>query len=45
MKTDELKQFAERQPFREFTINLLNGDSILVDAETTLLFPNLAPNS
>ena len=43
MKTDELKQFADRQPFRAFTINLLNGDSILVDADTTLLFPKPRP--
>lgn len=43
MKTDELKQFAERKPFREFTINLLNGDSILIDAATTILFPKPRP--
>ena len=43
MKTDELKQFADRKPFRAFTINLLNGDSIIVDADTTLLFPKPRP--
>ena len=43
MKIDELKNLATREPFRPFTVNLLNGDGILIDSPAALLFPKRRP--
>lgn len=43
MKTDELKTLASREPFRPFTVNLLNGHSLFIDSSAALLFPKPRP--
>jgi hypothetical protein len=43
MKIDELKTLATREPFRPFTVNLLNGDSLFIDKAAGLLFPEPRP--
>lgn len=39
MKTDQLKDWAQRKPFRPFTVNLLSGEDILVDTPEAIIFP------
>jgi hypothetical protein len=43
MKTDELKILASREPFRPFTVNLLNGDSLYIETSAALFFPKPRP--
>jgi hypothetical protein len=43
MKIDELKTLATREPFRPFTVNLLNGHSLFIDTTAALLFPKPRP--
>jgi hypothetical protein len=43
MKIEELKNLVGRKPFRPFTINLLNGDHIGIDAESNIYFPAPRP--
>lgn len=39
MSIDQLKEFTVRKPFRPFTINLVDGEPILIDEATSLVIP------
>jgi len=39
MKTDQIRDFAARKPFRPFTINLIDGEPILIDEPDAIVFP------
>jgi hypothetical protein len=39
MKIDQLKVLASREPFRPFSVNLLNGDRLFIENTAALLFP------
>jgi hypothetical protein len=43
MKLEEIQTLARRQPFRPFTINLINGDRLAIDAPEQLFFPAPRP--
>jgi hypothetical protein len=43
MKKEEIANLAQREPFQPFTINLINGDRIHIDAADQLLFPAPRP--
>jgi hypothetical protein len=43
VKIDELKNLAYREPFRPFTVNLLNGQSLFIDTPAAILFPKPRP--
>lgn len=38
MKTDKLKEYAQRTPFRPFSINLVDGQEIHINTAHDLVF-------
>ena len=43
MKIEELQAYANRKPFRPFTINLLDGEQILIESPEAILLPRPKP--
>jgi hypothetical protein len=44
MNIEEIKNRANRQPFRSFVIKLENGDLVPVTSNSELLFPHTQPD-
>jgi hypothetical protein len=44
MKAEELQAYATRKPFRPFTINLLDGEEILIESPEAILLPRPKPD-